>query len=108
MRLASSLPHIEDEGFLRFHTLGGFDPKTLTSQRVIVHGRKDIMGVMGTKPIHLMKPDERNKAVPINEYYIDLGLPKEEVKKLIRVGDPVNQKRGLDRNGRMREWQIPG
>jgi endoglucanase len=87
--------HIDDEGFLRFHTLGGFDPKTLTSQRVIVHGRKDIMGVMGTKPIHLMKPDERNKAVPINEYYIDLGMPKEEVKKMVRVGDPVTRKGDL-------------
>ena len=32
--------HIDDNGFLRFHTLGGFDPKTLTAQRVIVHGKK--------------------------------------------------------------------
>ena len=32
--------HIDDQGFLRFHTLGGFDPKTLTAQRVIVHGKK--------------------------------------------------------------------
>nr|MCU0348843.1 M42 family peptidase [Saprospiraceae bacterium] len=36
--------HIDDDGFLRIHTLGGFDPKTLTSQRVIVHGREDVMG----------------------------------------------------------------
>ncbi len=87
--------HIEDEGFLRFHPLGGFDPKTLTSQRVIVHGKKDIMGVMGSKPIHLMKPEERNKTVPINEYYIDLGLDKEEVKKIVSVGDPVTRKGDL-------------
>ena len=32
--------HINDKGFLKFHPLGGFDPKTLTSQRVIVHGKK--------------------------------------------------------------------
>ncbi|MEL7426563.1 MAG: M42 family peptidase, partial [Bacteroidota bacterium] len=49
--------HIDDDGFLRFLPLGGFDPKTLTSQRVIVHGRKDVIGVMGSKPIHLMKPE---------------------------------------------------
>ncbi|HNP97587.1 MAG TPA: M42 family peptidase, partial [Bacteroidia bacterium] len=40
--------HIDDNGFLRFHTLGGFDPKTLTTQRVIVHGKKDLIGVMGS------------------------------------------------------------
>ena len=46
--------HIDDNGFLRFHTLGGFDPKTLTAQRVIVHGKEDLIGVMGTKPIHVI------------------------------------------------------
>ena len=51
--------HIDDEGFIRFHPLGGFDPKTLTSQRVIVHGKKDIIGVMGSKPIHLMREEEK-------------------------------------------------
>ncbi|MEL7222997.1 MAG: M42 family peptidase, partial [Bacteroidota bacterium] len=49
--------HIDDDGFLRFLPLGGFDPKTLTSQRVIVHGRQDIIGVLGCKPIHLMKAE---------------------------------------------------
>ena len=51
--------HIDDDGFIRFHTLGGFDPKTLTAQRVIVHGKKDIVGVMASKPIHVMTADER-------------------------------------------------
>lgn len=87
--------HIDEDGFLRFHTLGGFDPKTLTSQRVIVHGRKDVIGVMGSKPIHLMKPDERNKQTPINEYFIDLGMPKEEVAKLVSIGDPITRDRHL-------------
>lgn len=87
--------HIDEEGFLRFHTLGGFDPKTLTSQRVIVHGKKDLMGVMGSKPIHLMKPEERTKQVPITEYFIDLGMPKAEVEKYISVGDPVTREREL-------------
>jgi len=48
--------HIDDQGFLKFHTLGGFDPKTLTAQRVIVHGKKPLTGVMGSKPIHVMNP----------------------------------------------------
>ncbi|MCG8327435.1 MAG: M42 family metallopeptidase [Chitinophagales bacterium] len=87
--------HIDDDGFLRFHPLGGFDPKTLTSQRVIVHGKKDLIGVMGSKPIHLMKPEERNKQVPISDYFIDLGMPKEEVIKYISVGNPITRERQL-------------
>ena len=87
--------HIDDDGFLRFHTLGGFDPKTLTAQRVIVHGERDLIGVMGSKPIHLMKPEERGKQIPINEYFIDVGMTAEEVRKLVSVGDPVTRERGL-------------
>ena len=87
--------HIDEDGFLRFHTLGGFDPKTLTSQRVIVHGKKDVIGVMGSKPIHLMKPEERSKQVPINEYFIDLGMPKEEVDAIVSVGDSITRERSL-------------
>lgn len=87
--------HIDKQGFLRFHTLGGFDPKTLTAQRVIVHGKKDVVGVMGSKPIHIMSPEERNKAPKIKDYFIDLGLPKEEVEKLVTIGDPVTRDRKL-------------
>ena len=87
--------HIDDKGFIRFLPLGGFDPKTLTAQRVIVHGRQDVLGVMGSKPIHIMKQEERSKVVPITDYFIDLGLPKEEVEKLVAVGDPITREREL-------------
>lgn len=87
--------HIDDKGFIRFHTLGGFDPKTLTAQRVIIHGKEDVMGVMASKPIHVMSPEERSKVAKITDYFIDTGLPKEEVEKLIKVGDPITRERGL-------------
>ncbi|HNF48001.1 MAG TPA: M42 family metallopeptidase [Chitinophagales bacterium] len=87
--------YIDDNGFLRFHTLGGFDPKTLTAQRVLVHGKKDLIGVMGTKPIHIMTPEERAKPVQTSEYFIDLGLPKEEVVKYVSVGDAITRERHL-------------
>ena len=87
--------HIDKNGFLRFHTLGGFDPKTLTAQRVIVHGKKDLVGVMGSKPVHIMTAEERNKAPKITDYFIDLGMPKEEVEKYISVGDTVTREREL-------------
>jgi putative aminopeptidase FrvX len=87
--------HIDDNGFVRFHTLGGFDPKTLTAQRVIIHGKKDLLGVMGTKPIHVLSPEERQKLPKTTEYFIDLGLPKDEVVKWIRVGDPITREREM-------------
>jgi putative aminopeptidase FrvX len=85
--------HIDDNGFIRFHTLGGFDPKTLTAQRVIIHGRKDLIGVMASKPIHVMTAEERNKVAKLKDYFIDTGLPVEEVKKLVQVGDSITRER---------------
>ncbi|REE05572.1 M42 family metallopeptidase [Marinoscillum furvescens] len=87
--------HIDDNGFIRFQTLGGFDPKTLTAQRVIIHGKEDVIGVMGSKPIHVMKPEERNKPPKIDEYFIDCGMSKEELEKVIEIGDPITRQREL-------------
>lgn len=89
------ITHIDDNGFGRFHTLGGFDPKTLTAQRVIVHGKKDLIGVMGSKPIHVMSAEERNKVPKTTDYFIDFGMSKEEVEKYIEVGNPVTRDREL-------------
>jgi endoglucanase len=87
--------HIDDAGFVRFHTLGGFDPKTHTAQRVIIHGKEDIIGVMGSKPIHVMSPEERTKMPKSTDYFIDLGRNKEDVEKIVSVGDPITRQRGL-------------
>ncbi len=87
--------HIDDDGFVRFHTLGGFDPKTLTAQRVIIHGKKDVVGVMGCKPIHLLPPEERGKPLRIQDYFIDLGMNKEEASKWIEIGNPITRERQL-------------
>ncbi len=93
--------HIDDRGFLRFITLGGFDPKTLTAQRVIVHGRKDLLGVMGSKPIHIMTAAEKGKPPKLDDFYIDLGLPADEVKELVRLGDVVTRERDIVMVGEM-------
>ena len=87
--------HIDDNGFVRFHTLGGFDPKTLTAQRVILHGEKDLIGVMGSKPIHVMSAEERNKVPKTTDYFIDLGMSKKEVEKYISIGNPITRERKL-------------
>ncbi|MBI2257874.1 MAG: M42 family metallopeptidase [Flavobacteriia bacterium] len=85
--------HIDDRGFIRFHTLGGFDPKTLTAQRVIIHGKKDVIGVMASKPIHVMTDEERNKVAKLKDYFIDTGLSKKEVEKYITIGNPITRER---------------
>jgi putative aminopeptidase FrvX len=85
--------HIDEKGFIRFTTLGGFDPKTLTAQRVIIHGKKDIIGVMASKPIHVMTPDERTKPAKLTDFFIDTGLSKEEIDASISIGDPITRER---------------
>src|SRR6187431_2983008 len=87
--------HVDDEGFVRFHPLGGFDPKTLSAQRVIIHGREDIIGVMGSKPVHLMTPEEKNKNPQLRDYFVDTGMSPEKVKQLVEVGDPITRERDL-------------
>lgn len=86
---------VDKEGFVRFHTLGGFDAKTLTAQRVIIHGREDVMGVMGTKPIHVLTAEERSKAPKTTDFFIDTGMAPEKVNELIRVGDTITREREL-------------
>ena len=87
--------HIDDKGFVYFHTLGGFDPKTLTAQRVIIHGKEDVIGVMGSKPIHLMSAADRQKVPTTKDYFIDTGLNKKMLEKIICVGDAVTRERKM-------------
>ncbi len=83
--------HVEEEtGFIRIHPLGGFDVKTLIAQRVIVHTEGgDLIGAIGSKPIHIMTEEERKKLPELKDLFVDLGLPAEEVKKRVTVGDPI-------------------
>lgn len=83
--------HIDEKGFIKVNTIGGFDPKTLTAQRVIVHGKKDMMGVFGSKPIHIMNAEERKKPLDIKSFYIETGYPGDMVNKNISVGDAVTR-----------------
>ncbi len=91
------ITYIEDNGFLRFSNIGGIDPRTLLSQEVVVHGKEDILGVIGAKPPHFQSSDEANKAIKMEDMTIDVGLPKEEVEKLVRIGDSVTIKRNFTR-----------
>jgi len=83
---------ITDDGYLTFNPLGGWWDQVLLAQRVIVRGKKgDQLGVIASKPPHVLSPDERKKLVEKKEMYIDIGASsKEEVEEAgIRIGDPV-------------------
>jgi len=93
--------HVDERGFLHFVPLGGFDPKTLSAQRVIVHGREDLLGVMGTKPIHIMTKEDLERKLELNDYYIDVGLPRDRVRELVRPGDVVTRERTVEVMGEL-------
>jgi endoglucanase len=78
-------------GFLRLSPVGGLDPRNLVAQRVVVHGRKDLRGIMmpAIKPVHIMTAEEAKAPLKISDLYVDLGLTQEETEKLVRIGDPV-------------------
>jgi putative aminopeptidase FrvX len=81
--------HIDDEGYLRFGEVGGWDPIVLVGQRVRIATRAGaVTGVIGRKPIHLIKSDERDKAPAIKDMHIDIGAKDgDEARGRVRVGD---------------------
>jgi endoglucanase len=84
--------YIDKSGFIRFSQVGGQNPRILPGQKVTIHSTsgKEIPGVIGEKPIHLIKQEDRKKGIKMDELFIDVGLSKaEEVKKHISVGDYI-------------------
>jgi len=81
--------HIDDNGFLRFIGVGGWDSQILIGQRVEVSTRKGaIPGVVGKKPIHLLKEDERKKVAELKDLHIDIGAKDaDEARAMVRIGD---------------------
>ena len=82
---------ISDEGFLSVAAVGGVDAAILPGMRVDVHTQSGTYrGIVGRKPIHLIEPDERKNITPLDKLVIDLGMPSEQVQKLVRVGDLIS------------------
>lgn len=80
---------IEEDGSLRLGNVGGVDPRILPASRVWVHGKERLFGTIGAMPPHLMKPEDRKKNYERKDLYVDVGLPVEKVRELVRVGDIV-------------------
>jgi len=80
--------HVDDDGFVRLHPLGGHDPRNMMAQRVRVCGKQDLLGLLypSIKPPHLADLAEREKVPKLTEFFVDLGLPAARVKELVPVG----------------------
>lgn len=92
------LTHIDDDGFLYFDGIGGWDPQVLVGQRIrVLTSKGDIIGVIGRKPIHLIRGNEKEKAVKLTDLWIDIGTRGREavLERGVRVGDPAVIDAGL-------------
>jgi putative aminopeptidase FrvX len=81
--------HIDDEGYLWFREVGGWDAQILVGQRVVLDTNDGpVIGVVGKKPIHLLRDEERKKVADIRDLHIDIGARDgEQARKLVRIGD---------------------
>ncbi len=79
--------YVNDEGLISVLGVGGWDPQVLVAQRIrLLAPGGDLIGVIGKKAIHVMDADERTKASKLEDLWIDIGLPAEEVKAKVPVG----------------------
>ncbi len=84
---------ITKEGFLQFSKMGGIDDRILLAQKVMVHTNKgSLQGIIGSKPPHIQKEQERKKVVTHDELFIDIGAEnsKDASKMGVKIGDPVS------------------
>ena len=92
--------YISDDGFLSVSSVGGVDAAILPGLRVDVHTKAaTLRGVVGRKPIHLIKADERKTVTPLDQLVIDLGMPGDKVRELVRIGDEITYGVGFEEFG---------
>jgi endoglucanase len=82
-----------EEGFLHFTGVGHFDERVLLGQEVMVHSKRDLIGIIGSRPPHVLPKEEREKVIPMDRLFIDVGLSPEEVERIVKVGDLVTIRR---------------
>lgn len=84
-----------EEGFIRFQQVGGYDDRVLPGQEVVVHGRRDLPGIIGARPPHVLPSRDRDKPIPYAGLLIDVGLSPADLARLVRVGDLITMNRQL-------------
>lgn len=81
--------HIDDNGFLRFVGVGGWDPQILVGQRIeLTTAGGALLGTVGRKAIHLLREEDRKKVPELRDLHIDIGAKDgDEARSLVRIGD---------------------
>ncbi len=82
-----------ESAFIRFTRVGGVDLRTIVGQEVTVHAQRDLPGIIATRPPHVLSAEERERPVPLNEMFIDVGLQADQLAQLVRVGDLITMRR---------------
>jgi len=82
-----------EKGFLRITKVAGSDARVMLGQEVVVHGQRELPGVVGSRPPHVLPPDKRDRVLPFDQLFVDVGLPETQVKRLVRVGDLISIRR---------------
>jgi len=82
-----------EKGFLRIAKVAGSDARVMLGQEVVVHGQRELPGVVGSRPPHVLPPDERDRVLPFDQLFVDVGLPGPQIKRLVRVGDLISIRR---------------
>lgn len=78
-----------ERGFLRFTPVGGVDTRTIVGQEVTVHGRRPLPGIIASRPPHVVPQEERDKPVPLDKLFIDVGLDATAIEQTVCIGDIV-------------------
>ncbi|MFQ5591102.1 MAG: M42 family peptidase [Phycisphaerae bacterium] len=83
--------YFDDSGYIFFKQVGGIDPSVVPGSRVVVHTKNGpINGVIGRKPVHTLKPEERGAKTELREMWVDIGTKsKKEAQQVASVGDPI-------------------
>jgi endoglucanase len=91
--------YIDDNGFVYFSPLGGFDPSTLAGNRVQIIGKNGpVLGVVGRKPAHLLDSEERKQAPELKNMWIDIGADgREAAEAALGIGDAGGRLQGMAR-----------
>lgn len=82
---------IDDKGFIFVKAIGGIDPSVLPGSRLVIHTKHGpVDGVVGRKPIHVLKPEERGGKIELRELWVDIGAgSRKEVAQVVSIGDPI-------------------
>jgi endoglucanase len=103
-QIGMMVTYIDDKGFIYFKQIGGIDPTVVPGTNLVIHtANGPVNGVIGFKPIHLIKSEERGKKLDLSKLWIDIGAKSgEEAKKIVRVGDPITYRLAVTELGNNR------